>query len=41
VRSEDALLARAIEAAIADWRNSGRLRELINRWIRIRVEVAP
>ncbi|MCF7983732.1 MAG: transporter substrate-binding domain-containing protein [Thiohalocapsa sp.] len=41
VRSEDVLLARAIDAAIADWGNSGRLRELINRWIRIRVEVAP
>jgi polar amino acid transport system substrate-binding protein len=39
-REEDALLRRSVDAVLSDWRSSGRLQEIINRWIRIRVQVS-
>ena len=40
MRAEDQLLRRNVNFIIRAWRDSGKLTGLINRWIRIQVEVA-
>lgn len=40
MRVEDELLRRNVDFIIRAWRDSGKLTGLINRWIRIQVEVA-
>jgi ABC-type amino acid transport substrate-binding protein len=40
MRAEDELLRRNVNSIIRTWRDSGSLTGLINRWIRIQVEVA-
>lgn len=39
MRAEDQLLERNVDAVVRDWRESGRLTTLINRWIRTQVEI--
>jgi polar amino acid transport system substrate-binding protein len=39
LRAEDEPLRRNVDFVIRNWRDSGRLARLINRWIRIQVEV--
>jgi polar amino acid transport system substrate-binding protein len=41
VRAEDETLRNAIDLVLRQWRDSGRLPRMVNRWIRTRVEVAP
>ena len=41
VRSEERLLLSRIDLVLRQWRDSGRLNRLVNRWIGTRVEVAP
>jgi hypothetical protein len=40
VRAEDQVLRNGIDLVLRQWRESGRLTGMINRWIRVRVEVA-
>ena len=39
VRAEDQLLRTSIDLVLRQWRESGRLTRIVNRWIRLRVEV--
>ena len=41
VRAEERLLLSAIDMVLRRWRESGRLTQMVNRWMRTRVEVAP
>jgi polar amino acid transport system substrate-binding protein len=41
VRSEERLLLSSIDLVLRQWRDTGRLSPLVNRWIGTRVEVAP
>jgi polar amino acid transport system substrate-binding protein len=41
VRSEDALLLSNIDLALRQMRKSGQLNRMVNRWIRLRVQIEP
>lgn len=41
VRAEDQLLRAGIELVLRQWRETGRLNRIVNRWIPLRVQVAP
>jgi polar amino acid transport system substrate-binding protein len=41
VKPDNQELLQALDQSLAEWEESGRLKAIVNRWIRVRVEVQP